>query len=152
MKMKNVALYLIVALMLLVAGTGCATLATTSQSVPIPDLNKEIENPEMGRIYLVRPTDYGSAMAMRITDNGQYIGTTGGYGFLCWEREPGGAEIAGKAENTDKVSLDVNKGKVYYVCQHIQMGWMAARNRLEVIDEKKGKEFLKQCKPPVSGK
>lgn len=146
--MKNVGLYLIVALML-AFGAGCAT---TCQSVQIPDLNKEIENPEMGRIYVVRPTAFGSGISMRITDNGEYIGNTGPNGYLCWEREPGAAEIAGKAENTSKVSLDVNRGEVYYICQHVQMGLLYARNKLEVVDEEKGKEFLRKCKAPVFGK
>jgi len=142
---NNVGLYFIAALMLVI-GAGCAT---TSQSVAIPDLTREIENPEKGRIYVIRPTVFKFGISMRITDNGRFVGFTGPNGYLCWEREPGEAEIACKAENTSKVSLDVNKGEIYYIRQHMQMGLLHARNKLEVVNEEKGKEFLQKCKPPV---
>lgn len=142
---NNVGLHFI-AVLTLVIGAGCAT---TGQSVLIPDLNKEIEDSEKGRIYVIRPTAFGFGTSMRITDNGRFVGFTGPKGYLCWEREPGEAEIACKAENTSKVSLDVNKGKVYYIRQHMQMGLLRARNKLEVVNEEKGKELLQKCKPPV---
>lgn len=146
--MKIIGLYFMAALTLLI-GVGCAT---TYQSVPLPDLNKEIENPEMGRIYVVRPSGFGSGISMSIMDNDRKIGETGPNGFLCWERERGKAEIVGKAENTSKVSLDVNSGNVYYIHQHVQLGLLFARNKLEVVDKEKGEKFLGKCKPPVSGK
>jgi hypothetical protein len=146
--MKNVILCLTLTIIFLL-GAGCAT---TCQSVAIPDQNKKIENPEMGRIYVVRPTSFGGSISMRITDNGEYVGNTGPNGYLCWERQPGSAEITGKAENLSTVNLEVEPAKTYYICQHIGMGVWYARNTLEVIPEEKGQKFLKKCKPPVFGK
>ncbi len=146
--MKKLVLCLTVSLILL-SVVGCST--TTSQTVAIPDLTKQIANPKMGRIYVVRPTMYGGIAPINITDNGKLIGTTKGDGYLCWERLPGKAEISAQAENLSMVSLDVESSKTYYVCQHIKMGWVAARNTLEVVSEEKGKKFLKKCKPPVYG-
>jgi len=146
--MKNVCLYLMAGLTLLI-GSGCAT---TQQYAAIPDLNKEIEVPTMGRIYVIRATVFGLGASMRITDNGQFVGDTGPNGYLCWERGAGKAEIACKAENTSKVSLDVSPGKIYYIRQHIQMGLLQPRTKLEVIDEEKGKELLQKCKPPKTYK
>ncbi len=148
--MKNVILCLTLGLFLL-CGAGCATVST-GQFVDLPDLNKEIDNPQMGRIYVIRPTMYGGALSTRITDNGKVIGVTMGNGYLCWERKPGKAEITAKAENLSIVNLDVQPSKSYYICQHIGMGWWTARNTLEVVSEQKGKEFLKECKPPTGGK
>ena len=146
--MKKVALCFTFAVILLF-GAGCAS---TCQSVAIPDLNKKIDNPEMGRIYVVRPTGFGGGISMRITDNGKYIGNTGPDGFLCWEREPGNAEIVGKAENISTVNLGVKAAKTYYICQHIGMGMWYARNTLEIVSEEQGQKFLQKCKPPVFGK
>ena len=146
--MKKVTLCFTFAVILLF-GAGCVT---TCQSVAIPNLNKEIDNPQMGRIYVVRPTGFASLASMWITDNGKYIGKTGPNGCLCWEREPGNAEIVGRAENTSTVNLEVEPAKAYYICQHIEMGMMDARNTLEVVSEEQGQKFLQKCKPPVFGK
>lgn len=146
--MKKTALFLVVAL-IFILGTGCAA---TKQAVSIPNLDQPFGNSQNGRIYVVRPSGLGSAISMRITDNGQYIGSTGPGGFLCWDRDPGQAEIIGKAENTSKVSLNVNEGKVYYILQHVQMGLFFARNKLEVVNEQEGKRNLQKCKPPVAAK
>ena len=146
--MKNVILCLTLALILL-CGAGCATMST--QAVALPDLNKQIDNPQMGRIYVIRPTMYGGALSMQITDNGKLIGITMGNSYLCWEREPGKVEIAAKAENLSVVSLDVQPAKSYYICQHVGMGWWTARNTLELVSEQKGKEFIKECTPPAYG-
>ena len=143
--MRNIILSLMVVFVALSAA-GCAT---TCQSVTIPDQSKKIDNPQMARIYVVRPTAFGGAISIRITDNDKYIGNTGPNGYLCWERQTGKAEIAGKAENISTVTLDVKADEVYYICQHIKMGWWYARNELEVINADKGKEFLNKCKPPV---
>jgi len=146
--MKKSALFTIAAL-IFVLGTGCAA---TKQAVSIPNLDQPFGNSQMGRIYVVRPSGFGTGVSMRVTDNGTYIGSTGAKGFLCWDREPGQAEIISKAENESKVSLNVNKGEVYYLQQHVQLGLLFARNKLEVIGEEKGEKYLKKCKPPVAGK
>lgn len=146
MKMKKVIVLIVACSVLFLAGC-----ATTCQSVPIPNQTKMVENPGLARIYVARPTGFGSAVSIRITDNGKYIGNTGPDGYLCWEREPGSAEISGEAENTSTVKLNAKSGEVYYICQHIQMGWWRARNKLEILSEEQGQKYLKKCKPPVFG-
>lgn len=126
--------------------TGCAT---TRQMVKMPDQSQRIQNAEMARIYLVRPTAVGGAIAMEVQDGATTIGTTGGKGFLCWERAPGPTSLSSKAENTDTLPLTLEKNNVYYVRQGIRVGWMMARCKLILLTEDEGKEDLKSCKPPV---
>ncbi len=77
--------------------TGCSS---TQQFVPFPDQSKVVEDPSMGRIYVMRPATVGAAISMDVADDGKIIGSTGPHGFLCWERKPGDAVISSKAENT----------------------------------------------------
>ena len=124
---------------------GCAT---TRQYVPFPDQSKKIENPDLGRVYLFRPSVFGFAIPMQIYDSNKVIGDTGPKGYLCWEREPGKTKIAGLAENKSELPLEVNRGKVYYIFQHMRLGWFRARNKLELVDEIVAREYLQDCKAP----
>ena len=130
----------------LVFGSGCAS---TRQFVPFADQSKRVEDPNKGRIYVVRPEFIGCAVSMRVNDGETVIGKTGGRGYLCWEREPGTTEIRSKAENTSTLSLNVEKNQVYYIYQQVRPGIFFARNKIVKTDEKEGKEFLLKCKPPI---
>jgi hypothetical protein len=125
--------------------TGCAS---TQQFVRFPDQTKVVEDPSKGRIYVMRPATVGCGISMEVADDGRIVGSTGSHGFLCWEREPGDAVVSSKAENTSAVKLNVQAGKVNYIFQHMAMGWVIARNRLDIVSEDEGKKVLKECNPP----
>ena len=130
---------------------GCLFLvgcATTQQFVPLPDQTQTVEDSTKGRIYVMRPASIGTAISMDVSDAGRIIGSTGPRGFICWEREPGDTAITSKAENTSAVSLPVKAGQAHYIFQHLRMGWVIARNELEIVSEEDGKKVLKKCKPP----
>jgi hypothetical protein len=133
-----------VAVISLVAGC-----ASTKQYVRLPDQTKALENPELCRIYVIRPSIVGGAIPMSVRDDNKLIGSTGPKGYLCWEREPGKTKLSSKAENTSSVELDAKKGSDYYFTQYVRMGFFIARTKLELIDETKGQEMLKFCKPPT---
>ena len=124
---------------------GCAS---NQQFVRLPDLNKRVEDPARGRIYVVRPSATGAAASMEVWDGGVHIGNTGASSFLCWERDPGRAQVSGREENVSTVDLDVQSNQVYYIFQHMRMGWAQARNKMEIISEAEGQKRLKGCKPP----
>jgi hypothetical protein len=123
---------------------GCASAV---QFVRMPDQTKTVEDPAKGRIYVMRPSSFGGAVGMSVSDSGNPIGSTGPGKFLCWEREPGDAVVASTSENTSRVSLAVRPGSVYYILQHIRWGMWMARTDLEVVDEERGKKDLKDCRP-----
>ena len=125
---------------------GCAS---TKQYVSLPDQSQHLDNPEQSRIYVMRPAFVGAAISMGVRDGDMHIGSTGSKGYLCWEREPGMTTISSKSENTSKVDLNAQAGSVYYLIQHVQMGLLIARNKLELVDEAKGQEALQKCKPPT---
>jgi hypothetical protein len=137
----------VVALGTLVFGAGCAS---TRQFVPFPDQGKRVEDPEKGRIYVMRTASLGCAVPMKVHDGDLLIGRTGARGYLCWERPPGVANIRSKAENLSTLDITVEKGGVYYILQQVAMGMAYARNRLILKDEEKGKKLLNRCNPPTS--
>jgi len=135
-------------LVFLTALLALASCASTNQLVPFPDQSVEVENPELGRIYVMRPSSLGGAISMAVEDDQRLIGHTGPDSYLCWEREPGTATITGRAENVATLSIDVTAGSVTYVHQGMRMGMWKARNVLKLLDEEKGKKELAGCDPP----
>ena len=123
---------------------GCAS---ARQFVPMPDLTKKVEDPAKGRIYVIRPSSFGGAVGMNISDGGNPIGATGPGTYLCWEREPGDAIVSATAENTSRVAIPVRPGSVHYILQYIRWGIWVARTELEVIAEEQALKLLKDAKP-----
>ena len=142
--MKRTALA-IIGLMSLLISTGCAS---TRQFVALPDQAKTIDDSAMSRIYVLRPTVFGSAITMRVDDGNKMIGETGPQSYLCWERAPGTATLVSHAENDSRLELTTATGQIYYVQQHIRPGWLYARSKLSVLPDDKGKKLLRRCKPP----
>lgn len=138
-------------LTLVIAAGILAGCASTKQFVPFPDQSKQVENPDKARIYVVRPDGLGFAVSMNVNDGPLLVGETGPRGYLCWERDPGQVEVAGKAENTSRLTLTVEKGLAYYIKQQVKMGFFIARNKLLLLREVDGKAALERCTPPKTG-
>lgn len=133
------------------AGLFLAGCASNQQFVRIPDLNKPVEDPAKGRVYVIRPSSMGSSASLEVWDGKVHVGNTGPSAYLCWERAPGPAEISGREENISTVPLTVESNQVYYIFQHMRMGWIQARNKLEIVSEEEGRQLLKKCAPPKPG-
>ena len=143
--MKRIPLQLAALAALAVLATGCAS---TRQFAAFPDQSKAIENPSKARIYVVRPTNFGSAVGMKVFDGEKLIGKTGPKGYLCWERAPGNVSITGKSENKSTVQFSATAGQTYYLQQHVRFGIFYARNKMSRLHPGEGKEKLQQCSPP----
>lgn len=118
------------------------------QYVPMPDLSAPIANADHGRIVLLRPTHFGTAVSIKVHEGIRIIGVTGPNSFLAWERQAGRTSIVSEAENDDVLDLELEKGQTYYIQQHIQLGLVTARSELELLPEEKGLEMLGKCKAP----
>ncbi len=118
---------------------GCAS---TRQYVPFPD----VENPEMARIYVIRPSMMGFAIKTEIKDGRQTIGYLGAKQFLCWERKEGETVISGKSENESSITLNLRKGHTYYIKQHMYcFGIWKNRTRLSLLSESEGRKKVELC-------
>lgn len=127
---------------------GCAS---TRQTVRMPNLSVPVEDITKARIYVIRPSVFGSAVQMMVTDNDGMIGETGPQSYLVWERPPGDAFVTSRAEKPCSVALTVEAGKAYYVLQRVEMGVLYARCRMEQIDEERAKKIMADCKPAKQG-
>jgi hypothetical protein len=146
--MNKMKLLPLVTCTLAVFAAGCAS---NLQFARIPDLKARVEDPSKGRVYLIRPSAMGAAASMEVWDSNVHVGNTGAKSFLCWERPPGEAIVSGREENVSTVSLWVKTNEVYYIFQHLRLGWIQARNELEVINEEAAAQLLKKCKGPQPG-
>jgi hypothetical protein len=138
--------------LVLTAALSLVGCASNQQFVRIPDLNKRVEDPTKARVYVIRPSSMGSSASLEVWDGKVHVGNTGPTAYLCWEREPGPAEISGREENISTVPLTVQSNQAYYIFQHMRIGWVQARNKLEIIPEEEGQKLLRKCAPPKAGK
>ena len=142
--------------------TACGT---TSQFVRVPDQSRVVEDEGKGRIYVIgRPFSINIMshnVNMRVTDDGERIGSIVGRGYLCWERAPGIAMIASEPASSpygSVITLPVERGKAHYVFAHIGPKWSVwvflvpgggdLAVRLEVVTEDRGKAALARSNPP----
>lgn len=125
--------------------SGCAS---TRQYVKFPDQSVDLEDPAKARIYVARPTSFGGAVSMTVSDGDIVIGKTGPKGYLCWERNPGEMTLTGKAENADLEKMSIQQGYVYYFEQKVKMGILMARNDIIQVEGEEGRKIVSKCKPP----
>jgi hypothetical protein len=95
-------------------------------------------------LYLYRNEPLGSAVKMAVTLDGKPLGTTAAKTYLYAEMEPGQHKLDSEAENTSSLTIDTVAGKAYYVWQEVKMGFMSARNQLQLVDEKTGQDGVKE--------
>jgi len=120
--------------------------ASTTQYVKFSDKN----NSNSAKIYILRPTSFGSGIKMKIYQDDKLIGKLGPKSYLFWEVSPSKGEIhiISKSENKDMLTINPKAGKTYYIKQKIKMGFAIARTKLEFIDEYEAKDYLKKLKKP----
>jgi hypothetical protein len=132
------------------------------QYVPLPDQTRLLTNPEKSRIYVMRlacPWDpfvrdirlEDRAVQMEVRDGNMLIGSSSCGTYLCWEREAGRTTIAVNSPitSTNTVEIEMQKGHVYYVVQHLKFEWRHTDTILSLVDESVGLDALKQCGAPT---
>ena len=110
----------------------------------------ELNNETNAKIYVIRSTNFGSAIKMKIYQDDKLIGKLGPKSYLSWEVDPtkGDITIISKSENKDMLTISPKAGKTYYIKQKIKMGWAVARTGLEFLEENEAKEILSNLKKP----
>ena len=125
-----------------------AKLIGTNEPIRGKDVAQKITPPDgKALIYIVRrPAYFASLAEFAVSMDRQMIGHTQAQRFLYTFSEPGTRTFIGHAENKSSLSLEVEAGKTYYIEQKIRPGIVYPRNKLKVLDEKKGIKKLNQCK------
>jgi len=89
------------------------------------------------KIYVIRPTYFGSAVKMKIYQDNELIGKLGPKNYLSWDVSPekGDVTIVSASENKDSLTISPKAGETYYIRQKVNMGFTVARTDIEFIEE-----------------
>jgi len=132
-------------LTLILIGSLLASCASTTQYVKFPD--KQLDE-NFSRIYVLRPSSFGSAVKMSIYENDKLVGKLGPKSYLKWDITEEEIRLYSKSENKDILTIKPVLGKTYYIKQQVKMGIVIARTGLVEITEEEAKEKLKKLKKP----
>jgi hypothetical protein len=95
--------------------------------------------PGRSRIYVYRNEAFGGAVTMNVLLDDRNMGQTVAKTYLVADVDPGTHKVVSIAENQDLLELTTLADRIYYVWQEVKMGFMYARNQLQLVDEKIGK-------------
>ena len=87
-------------------------------------------------------------MPSTVLDRGTKIGSMGGKGYLCWDRDPENTliSIIWPGSNPLELHLKCEAGHTYYL-KHGVVGFVAG-STLTVMTEAEGARLLARSKPP----
>ncbi len=103
--------------------------------------------PNQAIIYVLRPTLMGNKIQTKLAVDGQWKGVNRGDNYFFFTLDPGEHYFCSQSENRSLLTLKVEAGKTYYLQQHIHLGAMKARNKLELMTEEEGKAKLADAHP-----
>jgi hypothetical protein len=98
-------------------------------------------------VYIVRPGISAFAIPFKVNCDNNYIGTNMANNYISVVVNPGEHTFVSSAENDSELNLNLEAGKTYYLEQRATMGIIFSRNKLEMLDEIKGKKALSKCNP-----
>jgi len=93
-------------------------------------------------IYVLRPSMMGNKIQTKLAVDGDWKGVNRGNNYFFITLDPGEHYFCSESENHSVMKLNVEAGKTYYVQQHIRMGMMKARNKIEPMTDEEGKAKL----------
>lgn len=132
------------ALLLAVLG-GCASVPMASAELDA-QAKSFATTPGKANIYVYRHESFGAAIRIPVSLDGRKIASTAAKTYMMVTVEPGQHVVLSDAEVEDKLTLDVQAGKNYFVWQEIKMGAFMARTKLQQVDEAKARKDMAKCK------
>lgn len=95
---------------------------------------------EKGLVYFYREKAFvGGGMSYYVCENGEKLGALQSGTFFFVEPEPGLHIYTAKTETENKVTLEIEKGKTYYIKGEIKMGVLVGQPELTIVHELEGK-------------
>jgi hypothetical protein len=132
---------------ILIAAAAAAALTMAGcASVPMGDVTQDAAAKTFkvpagkSALYIYRNENMGGAITMDVAVDGKPLGKTGAKTYLYAVVAPGKHVITSKAENTDTLEVLTRPGQATYVWQEVKMGFIAARSKLQVVDEATGRK------------
>ena len=101
-------------------------------------------------VYVVRPTHLGAAIQTKLSMDGNWVGVTMANSYFVFLADPGKHDFCSQSENASRLTVNLEAGKIYYLQQHVRMGFFKAENELSQLDSHAGQEALKKCRRMIS--
>lgn len=98
-------------------------------------------------IYVLQPVLMGNKIQTKLAVDGVWKGVNRGDNYFFFTLDPGEHYFCSKSENDSLLTLKVEAGKTYYLQQHVRMGVMKARNKLDTMTEAEGEKKLADAHP-----
>lgn len=140
---------LIVAAVIAVALTGCATVPMADDKQDAAAKSFTVAQ-DKAALYIFRNEGMGAGVKMDVLIDGAPVGQTAAHTFIYKEVTPGKHSITSKSENTDTIEVDAKPGTLTYVWQEVKMGVLYARTKLSVVSDFQGKKGVQESKLIVS--
>jgi hypothetical protein len=115
-------------------------LVVFSKEKPAPEAS-----PDKALVVVVRPARIGFAIKSFFLVDDTPLGINKGSSYFFAHVEPGTRVFWSKSENVDAIELTVEAGKTYWFQQHVQVGALKARTKLEALSEEEGRRLLDKC-------
>jgi hypothetical protein len=128
-----------------------ALLSSACASVPkaTPEADayaKEFRTtPGKTNLYVFRDESFGAAVKMSVVLDGRMVGDTAAKTFLLAAVDPGPHALVSKSENDARLDFVAEPGKNVYVWQEVKMGVLAARSKLQLVDDASARPRIQQC-------
>lgn len=134
-----------IAIVTVVLLSACASVPRASRD--LDSAAKEFKAPAQNKaqLYVFRDETFGGNWGMDLLLDGRLIGQTTHHTFILADVEPGPHTLMGRAENDDVLKLDAKAGETMFVWQEVKTGVWKARNQLQRVDEKRGRQGVVAC-------
>ena len=134
------------ALLALTALTGgCASVKMADESQDAQAKTFQVV-PDKAHIYVYRNESMGAGVKMPVALNGKPVGQTVAKSYLMLSVPAGQQTLVSSAENDSELKLTTEAGKNYFVWQEVKVGFIKARNSLQVVDDKTGRAGVAESK------
>ena len=134
------------ALLALTALTGgCASVKMADESQDAQAKTFQV-TPDKANIYVYRNESMGAGVKMPVALNGKPVGQTVAKSYLMLSVPAGQQTLVSSAENDSELKLTAEAGKNYFVWQEVKVGFIKARNNLQVVDDKTGRAGVAESK------
>lgn len=125
--------------------TGCASVKMADETQDAQAKTFQV-TPDKANIYVYRNESMGAGVKMPVALNGKPVGATVAKSYLMLSVPAGQQTLVSSAENDSELKLSAEAGKNYFVWQEVKVGFIKARNSLQVVDEKTGLSGVSESK------
>ncbi len=102
--------------------------------------------PDRAHVYVYRNESFGGAVKMDLFMDGLPAGTTVSKTFALVPVRPGPHKFVSKAENDSELPLIAQPGQNIFIWQEVKMGFLYARNKLQLVSPQQGQAGVLECK------